>query len=784
MKIIFRNFLTTLRRFKLSSGLNILGLSIAFAAFMVIIMQVRYDLSFDKSYPDSDRIYRVISMENDTEGWMLVSRGAYDVYSVQSPGVELATLLSPPWASSLIKVEVNGTKVGFSEGIWMAFPTVADIFGLQFIDGANTLDSPDKIIMPESIAVRFFGTPYAAGKSLTIGSGSDELTVGGVYKDLPTNSQLSNVIYKQFPQDAHKGFWNASNYMMYVKLKSNYTADQVRADFKKFDQKAAFDNLTHFGIQKLEDVHYDKTIYQGDDMFVKRGDRATADIMLAIAILIVVIAGINFVNFSTSLAPLRMKNINTQKVFGCTVGMLRLSLICEAVGIAVISFLLGLAWVYGLSEGSLRDVIVAGVSIPANVDIVILSGVMALAVGLLSGIYPALYSTKFPPALVLKGSFAMSPKGRALRTSLICFQFVISIALIIGAFFMQIQNRYMRDADTGMDRQQIAIIKLDGELMRQRETLTQKLTQNPSIEDVAYSQFKIGGDNMSQGWGRKINGEEHFFSALHVSWNFPQVMGINLIEGKWFEENDDNKTVNSNFIFNKTAADEFGLEVPMKIQEWDTVYSEIIGIVEDFNFKSLHQPIEPTAMVVEGKSGWGSTLPFGYVKIMGDVGSAVEHITRSVAEIDPSYPVSIEFYDEVFDNLYKSDIKTTQLISLASLLAIIIALVGVFGLVVFETQYRRKEIGVRKVYGSSVGQILVMFSSKFIWIVGGCFVVAAPITYWGVDEWLAGFAYRTPMHWWIFALGGLIVLAITVVTVTVQSYRAAVENPIKSIKSE
>lgn len=790
MKTILRNFRTTLMRFKLASALNIIGLSIAFAAFMVIMMQVRHDRTFDSVHPNADRLYRVASMNSQTQGMVYVSRAAFDTYTTLSPGIDQATLVAPPWRTSYIKVEKNGTQTGFVEDIQYTFPAFAEMFSLDFVDGSNTIAEPDKVIIPQSLALKFFGTTQAVGQLINIDSQSitngisGMATIGGVFRDFPENSQIPNTIYALFPDNTHKGVWGASNYLMYATLHPGYTVEKVHEDFKKFDQKSAFDYIIGLRMIPLKEVYFDPTSYYGDDAHTKKGNPTTTTIMLAIAILIVVIAAINFVNFSTSLAPLRMRSINAQKVFGCPTATLRTALVAEAIGIAAIAYALSLFWIYGLEQGPFRDIIQAGVSFSRNVSIIGWSAALAVAVGLVAGIYPAFYATKFPPALVLKGSFAMSSKGRALRTTLIGVQFVISIALIIAATFMQIQNRYMRNMDTGMKRDQIAVIQLGGELLKQKKAFDEKLTANPSIAGVAYSQFKIGGDNNCQGWRRNLKGESVDFGALLVTWNFPQMMGMELIEGQWFSQDDQYRGVENNYIFNQTAARDFKLTAPMRVNMKDSVYSDVRGIVRDFNFRSLQQGVSPTALVVVGAKGWQTSLSYGYVKIIGDPFAAVEYISQTAASIDPAYPITIEFYDAVFDALYRGEIKTTQLISLASLLAVIISLIGVFGLVVFETQYRRKEIGVRKVHGATIGQILMMFNIKFIYIVLICSAIAIPTAYMGISIWLGGFAYRTPLHWYVFALGGIIVLAITLLTVTIQSYRAANENPVKSLKSE
>ncbi len=388
--------------------------------------------------------------------------------------------------------------------------------------------------------------------------------------------------------------------------------------------------------------------------------------------------------------------------------------------------------------------------------------------------------------MLKKGSFGMSPSGRRLRTALIGFQFVVSLGLIVAAMFLQLQNRYLRHVDTGMDQERIAYMRLGGDVLGSR-AFEDRVRQSPGIEDVAYSRMPIGVGNLHSQNFKEINGKTVSFASEEVSWNFPQMMGIELAEGDYFNAGDTLKPLHT-YLFNERAVREYGIRVQDRVLEWgageDAALSEVRGIVRDFNYVSLHSAIDPMAMIVRGQWSKGKPLPIAYFKIVGDPYAAVEHIRRAAAEVDPAYPVDVQFFDAAFDALYRKDQQLTSLITLFSLLAVAISLVGVFGLVIFETQYRRKEIGVRKVMGATVTEILGMFNRQFVGIVLVCFVVAAPLAWYGVREWLSTFAYRTPLYWWVFAISLAIVLFITLLTVTVQSWRAATANPVDSLKAE
>ena len=503
--------------------------------------------------------------------------------------------------------------------------------------------------------------------------------------------------------------------------------------------------------------------------------------MFGIALLIVIVAAINFTNFSTSLTPLRIKSINTQKVLGSSDTLLRRSLLIEAALISFMAWLVSLVIVWGLDWAEALPFIEADLSLVSKLPIVFLCGIVALVIGWLAGIYPAYYITSFPPALVLKGSFGLSPSGRKLRTTLICVQFVVSIVLIIGACFVQIQNSYMRNFSLGFDKDQVAIVELNETMYnKHHDTYVNRLKENPGIEDVAFAMEKVGSKDGYNTNGGSYKGKDFQYFIIIASSNFLRVMGIPVIEGRDFSKADE-LSDHTSYIFNRTAMEGLDMQVGDAFDSYSP--GHLIGFSDDVKFTSLRGGEDNIAFLV---GNFGYSLPISYIRLKAgsDIHAVVGHIQETMRELDPSYPFNIEFYDEIFNHLYQKEENLRDLVTVFSLLAIIISLVGVFGLVVFETQYRRKEIGIRKVHGATVGEILLMFNKAYLRIVGICFVIAAPVAWQGVKMWLEGFAYKTPLHWWVFLIALLIVTVITLLTVSFQNWKAANENPVNSIKSE
>ena len=503
------------------------------------------------------------------------------------------------------------------------------------------------------------------------------------------------------------------------------------------------------------------------------------------AFLVIAIAAINFVNFATALTPMRIKSINTQKVLGSPNSHLRWGLILEAVGISLIAYLIALIIVYLLSVSSFATLITADMTLQANGHLLLLTAGVALAIGFIAGSYPAWYITSFPPALVLKGSFGLSPKGRKLRTVLISIQFIVSIILIISLLFVKLQTRYMKTTPAGYDRDNIAVVGLSPEIAKtQTEVLSNRLKEYAAVEDVTFAHQLLGGSDDYMGWGRGYKDGDVHFNAFPVSPDFLKFMRIHIAEGRDFSESDLLKPDSEGtLVINRTMQQEYGLKLGDIIRR----NMEVVGIIDNINYTSMRKPIEAQVFVLQPDIfKYKMPLYVCYVRLRPgtDLPVAVEQIKKTVASLDPAYPTDVRFFDNVLDTLYKNELRLDRQITLFSLLAIIISIIGVFGLVIFDTQYRRGEIGVRKVFGATVGEILAMFNKTYVRIIAVCFVIAAPIAYYEVSLWLKNFASRTPVHIWVFAAALLIVLSITLLTVTLQSYKAATENPANAVKSE
>jgi len=786
MKTIIRNFISIFKRFKMAMSLNVLGLAVAFTAFVVILIQINYEQSFDRCHPTADRVFRV-DLESTGTFSVILPRGFIEEVIKSSPHIEAGTLVNPFLDQIYFSTVINGEKVGFREPINTCHPEMIKIFDFPVIEGdKNCLNDPEKIMIPQSMARKMFGRQSAVGQTLRAEENVwtkeniKEFTIGAVYKDFPGNTQVRNIIYSAIDANCDLTNFGASNYYCYLLLDKASSAENVVENFNSiFDFKKIGREEEKIKLVPLTDIYYLNESQDG--RIFRSGNTETAKLLFGIALLIMVIAIINYTNFSTALTPMRIKSINTQKVLGSTDSTLRKYLLSEAILVSLLSWLLSLFLLWILNATGALPFVEANLGFATNAGIILMAGLIALATGIIAGVYPSRYMVSFPPALVLKGSFGLSPSGRKLRTALIGVQFVISIMLIIGAGFVRLQNNYLRNYSLGFDKDQIAIVQLSGDIYnKHRDTYSDRLKEFSGIEDVAFAQEKVASKDSYNTNTGKYKEESFQYFLIAGSYNLLPVLGIPIVDGRGFSKADE-LSEEVVYIFNNTARTNMDMEVGYNFEGW--LPGRLVGVTDDVKFTSLRSGQNNIGFVT-GKLPIPMTVSYIRMNAGTDVHAAVKHIRKTLADIDPSYPFDIEFYDAIFDQLYQKETNLRSLVTLFSMLAVILSLVGVFGLVVFDTQYRRKEIAIRKVHGSTISQILNMLNKQYVYIVLICFAIAAPIAYYAIGRWLESFAYKTPVHAWVYAVALFFILLITIGTVTFQSWRTANSNPVDSIKSE
>ena len=806
-----RNFLTLLRRYTTSSVLNIVGMAVAFAAVYLIAVQVKFDLSYNRVIPNSERIYRLEypGWDNEMNRWEIWWNRQYpDKLAAICPEVEAAGSIDVMPHSRYqdeYSIKRNATIENFTISVAGAEPEGLAVFPFEMLAGRlEDLKTEDDLIISESTAKRF---NLSVGDGLYYGRGAQNgaiRTIVAIYKDFPKPSSISmpmGYVLLEPQEQTSENDWQDS---YYIRLQKGTDVEEIEQRMAQFVVDEGRKNGLSEEELKLEMARVTprltpiNELYFIDDAPVEgyRGSRTTTYTLIAIAVLILVISFINFVNFFFALIPSRIRAVNNYKIFGAPTAKLRLNFLVETVGLILVSLFGAAVIVVLFADTPLKEYISTSVAIDENW---LLAGAIALGVilfGVVVSLYPAWYITKFSPAFVIKGDFAASRAGRILRYTLVGVQYTISIALIICSIFVYRQHQYMLSCNMGFDRENLLSVEVPWEAVNpdvegyqldytKRDILLDRLTQNPQIKGVAFGDIQLVS-NAEGAWSRPLDGGDPISFMIHgVSWNFLKVMGIEIVEGRDFLPSDEDTDTGA-MIFNQTSVEKYGLTLESKIPgHVHSLYANIVGFCKDFNFKSANWNIEPFAFIVHGHYGW-SMPRHTYIRTVAgaDIAEVRKFVFDTLMEIAPNADpekIKIQFFEQELELLYQVEDKLSTLVTLFSFLSIVISIIGVFGLVLFETQYRRREIGIRRVHGASVGSILQMFNRKYLYIVAACSAVAIPVSYYIIDSWMQQYVYRTPMSWWVYALAVGVILAITVVTVTLRSFKAATENPTESI---
>lgn len=795
MKLMIRNLLYLFKRFKTAVVLNLFGLTIAFAAFLLIVMQVDYEMNYDAMHSKSGRTFRLEANHGEFEHNAIHCLMFSDAFVNSSAHITDYSYRYPFYGGErycqIDEVDDQGEAKVFKENFQLCLPNISDVFDFHMKEGSvECLSIPGSVLIPESVAKRLFDKQSAIGKRIRMSGSSGWqpvsttiLTIGGVYKDFPGNTTVQNRIYVPMDQlDLLKSSWQMYANEIYVTLDDPLNKEEVLDHFNKtFDfAKSQMGSAQEIALRltPLKDVYY---THDTTFDFNPKGHRETNYVLLGIAFLILFIAGINFTNLTTSLIPLRLKTINTHRVLGCSIYKLRAISLIESIVICLISYILALFIVNDLSYTPIANWVDADIRLSLYKGLILLTALIAILTGCLAGLYPAIRSTSYAPALVLKGSFGLSPKGKKVRVALIGFQYTVSIALIIVTLFMGLQNHFMTSSEQlGFNKDQVAIVNLTPEIYaKHKPQYIQKLKDYPGIEDVAFSVYELSKeDDMIDLEYARHEDKDVFFKVFYASENFLSVMDIQVEEGRDFTREDLNKA-QSDYIINPAAERDFHLHPGDRFND-----RTVLGVSKDFRFNSCRIASSPFVFALNNDIPNPKLVSYIRFNSKTNLQEAVAHVRETLKEIDPTFPFEISFYNTILNNLYQKEQTLGKLISLFGIMAILISIVGVFGLVLFETQYRRKEIGIRKINGATTGQILLMFNKTYIRIVSVCFIISIPIAWMGTQQWLENFAYKTPLHLWVFIVAFLIILSVTIGTVTFRNWQAANENPVNSVKSE
>ncbi|EAQ96555.1 ABC transporter permease [Congregibacter litoralis] len=795
----------------LFSVINILGLAIGLACCIIITVFVNYELSYDKHWDNADRIYRVTRdfFGNDLK-LARVAPPIGPLLQEDFAEIEDMTRIFQPGPLNII----HGSETTVEEGIVIADPNVFEFFNLEFVAGSrdSALATPNNMVLSERAAQRYFGSEDPLGQSLNL-MGQVEATVTGVFRDLPENTHMAFEMVASI--DAVPGFmgadeltnWGSNNYFTYIRLPAGYEPQRLSARFDDFLIKhrgADAPSGTALGLQRLTDIHLTSN---RDSEWRANGSLSTVYTFSAVAMVVLLIACVNFMNLTTARSTQRAREVGIRKVVGATRGQIIRQFLGESVLLTAFSMLLAVALVELVLPPFSAFLEKPLVFSPADPQTLLTLVVGTGLVGLVAGSYPALYLSHFRPVEVLKGAAAGSGSAM-LRKSLVVFQFTTSIALLIATGVVMAQMHYTKNLDLGFDRSRNVVMSLPYfvDLYEIYRPLRTEMETHPGIESVVYSSRVPSMQNLD-GSGYVAQGKQMVsdnilaIADLKVDAHWFEHYGVSFLAGRTFRSNelrpeepsDESPVTQAWVVLNESAARRFGwspkeavgkvIVQPVSRELDRLVNREVIGVIPDLYFSSLHDERKAT-IYSEPHTRYGRRLS---VKLApGNPQAAIAHMEAVWKRVLPRDPINWEFLDDRFDARYRADDKQAKLFGLFSAFAIFVATLGLFGLASFTTERRTKEIGIRKVMGASVADIVILLTTDFTRLVVIASVIAWPLAFYAMSQWLTRFAYAAPAsEWaWLFIAAAVGALLIAWLTIAYQAARAALTRPVSALRYE
>ena len=785
-----------MKLFKGAGWLNILGMSAAFAAIYIILVQVSYDLGYNKQIKDVDRIYVMYCKDNMTS----LSRPYAQRIIDKSPCIEKCGVTYAYGGNGRHTTVVVGEQADGKEHemVYARYTRDAlDVLDFRPIVGSfEGMGTENKVALSEKAAHRL---QVSVGDVLRWNDNTLR-TICAIYQDMPVNCMVGRVemvycnsIEKDCIDDVNEWSFlhivklhSGTDKEMIEKTSIEVLKEMVAEQFDEGDEppsQAEVDEVIESAkitLLPLKDLYF---FEQAKGL--ETGNRTTTYVFLLIAALTLLITLINYVNFFMAQVPIKLKMVNTRKILGSSRGELVLRFMLESGALVLISICLAWVWVMIFKQSAYIELVSSPLEFQQNPGVVLITILTGLLMTVASSIYPALYVTSFSPALALKGSMGQSKSSQRYRYTLVGFQFVITMSFVICTLLLKHQYDFIMEYDMGFDKENLftAIVPVTG---NNQQAMTAELGNKPAIKAVAWGDgplVTVGGMT----WGTSSDAKKDLtFKCYPVSSNFLEVMGIKIMEGRNFLPSDE-QTENGVFIFNQKAKDEGGLTLEQHVYGHRELAS-IAGFCENFKYQPLQYATSPFAFYIWGKHPF--RVPY-HLFIRSHPGATYQEVQEAVKEAVATVvpecnldKITLKFFDDELGLQYQKEQKLIQLITMFSILAIVISLMGIVGLLLFETTYRRKEIGIRRVHGAEISEILQMFNQRFVGLLFICFLIAAPISYFIMDYYYSTFAYRAMLSPWIFMLSFLIVLLITVVVVTLSTYKAASVNPSETLKSE
>jgi len=798
LKIAWRNLLKN----KVFSFINIFGLTIGLTSFLLIALYIFDELTFDSFHKNADNIYRVVKEEISPDGKETKIAGAG--YQVSEKGkTDFREIKDAARLLTLSRTNVStieNTNV-FYEDFTVAnqgFLTTFD-FKLMQGDRRTALAAPHSVIVTEETAQKLFSTTDVLGKAIKVERDSTPFKITAVLKNFPVNSHLSfNLLFSEstLNDDEFKKFvntdWTSGAFTTYLSLKGKSDASKIE---RKINQSVAANHnevtraKSRYILQPVKDVHFYSNDIEGNSG--RKGNVTTIYVFSIIAIFVLLIACINYMNLTTARFTNRAKEIGVRKVAGASRKNLVGQFLSEAFLITIIALSAALILVQ-IFLPAFNAFTEKQLSLGLQTDYRIWLGitVIIIVVGLLSGVYPAIFQSGSKPLMLLKSKISVGRGNLSIRRSLVVFQFALSIIMIIATIIVYMQMKYVNTKDMGFNKEQLLVIDINsGKIRSGAETIKTEFEKLPQVKQVSVSsrvpgewkdmpKVKVKGEKTVT-----TEGNEMYF--LGVDDEFFKTYEITLATGRNFIAGSPGDS--AAVILNETAAKELGINEPseqvIEIPLEQPFRARVIGIVKDFNFQSLHQPLAP--MVLGFQKNPVQSIDYFTARVTTNtMAETLKQMDAILRNIDQSHLFEYHFLDKQWDLFYQQDRVRQVIFLMVAMLTIIIACLGLFGLATYAAEQRIKEIGIRKVLGAGVSSIVTMLSKDFIRLVLIAATIAFPVAWWAMDQWLHEFAYRINIEWWMFAAAALLAVIIALATTSFQAIKAAIANPVKSLRSE
>lgn len=792
IKNYLRIALRNLWKHRVYSFLNILGLTIGMSACFLIFLYVRFELSYDDWHAKKDRIYRMncdIKTPTDTMRLGVCSNPMVINAKDEFPEIEKAVRFGP--GSFLVRkgeIKFQESKAAMADS---GFFEVFD-FPLLRGDRHTALRDPYTVVLSQSTAKKYFSNTDPMGQTLLLTDGGWPVKVTGIMKDMPENTELkADLIISKATSHARDSAedkeWGSFGIFSYVLLNPNTNAQLLEKKFPAFLEKRDGQEM------KKEQMFFTLTLQPLRDIYLKSDKRGAMEtgsmsnviIFSIVGAFILLIACINFVNLTTARSTERAKEVGIRKVVGAERGQLTSQFLGESMVQSFFAFILSIgvcALIIPLFNFLAGKTVSTGIWHHPEYLLWLLG--IAVVIGLLAGIYPALVLSSFQPITVLKGRFATGNKGMLLRRGLVVFQFTISIAFIASTMIVYSQLMYMRNQDLGFNNKQMLVLDTHGD--DHKKALRDEIARIPGVISTAMSGSVPGGGNpgaYSMIQNKKGDMQIANLDLYFVDFDYLKQYQMKVIAGRAFSRDYGTDTTKA-MILNESAVRLFGYSSPQealgrKFSQWGRE-GQIIGVVKDFHFRSLKTAIKPLSIRIEPD---GCDLISANVR-MSDLKSTIAQVEAKWKSVIPYRPFSYYFADEFFDRQYRGEERFGKLFFNFAVLAIFISCLGLLGLASYSTLQRTKEIGIRKVLGASVTGIVNLLSKEFLQLVVIAFLIATPVSWYFMAKWLKDFDYRIDVQWWIFVLAGLMSFLIALLTISFQAIKAALTNPVKSLRSE